>query len=200
MAQFSFPCASPFLIESKSFKLYLNSFNQSKFDSPAKVKKILQRDLSQVAGSDVALEFLEEIPTTQITGICIDDLDIETDVYNVCTKSLDVCDKRVEETLISHLLKSNCLATGQPDWGTVVIDYKGKQIDRKGLLKYIISYRNHSGFAEHCVEQMFVDLIRICQPEKLSLQILYTRRGGLDINPFRSTWDHTPKISRVCRQ
>ena len=200
IAQFIFPCANPFLIESKSFKLYLNSFNQSKFDSHEEVRLILERDLSRAAGGDVRIVFLKTLIPSEIEGICLDDLDVETDVYEMRPEFLRVGECTVEETVVSHLLKSNCLATGQPDWGTVVIDYQGKQIDHEGLLKYIISYRNHSGFAEHCAEQMFMDLMKICQPEKLSLQILYTRRGGLDINPFRSTWQLTPETRRLCRQ
>jgi len=200
MARFTFPCSTPYLVESKSFKLYLNSFNQSRFSSPEEVRQTMQQDLSQNAGGDVTVEFFEAFPITKIPGECLDHLDIDTNVYEPCQKFLQVGDNPVHETLISHLMKSNCLATGQPDWGTIIIDYQGPQIDREGLLKYIVSYRNHSGFAEHCAEQIFTDLMIRCQPEKLSLNILYTRRGGLDINPFRSTWKNVPNIHRLCRQ
>jgi len=200
MARFTFSCGTRYLIESKSFKLYLNSFNQSRFASQREVQETLKRDLSQQAGGDVAVEFFETFPATKILGECLDNLDVAVDVYEVNPGFLKIGEESTKETLVSHLMKSNCLATGQPDWGTVIIDYEGPRIDREGLLKYIISYRNHSGFAEHCAEQIFTDLMIRCQPEKLSLNILYTRRGGLDINPFRSNWEEVPRIHRLCRQ
>jgi len=201
-AQFTFPCTNPSIVESKSFKLYLNSFNQSKFSCWDEVKKILERDLFQATGGpiEVALLPIDAIIPSPMQGLCLDHLDIETDVYDVNPDFLVTKEIFNKETLVSHLLKSNCLATGQPDWGTLIMDYTGKQIDHEGLLKYIISYRNHSGFAEHYAEQIFMHLMERCQPEKLSLQILYTRRGGLDINPFRSTWQPSPSITRCIRQ
>lgn len=206
MAEFRFPCTTPFIVESKSFKLYLNSFNQSSFESFDAVREILEKDLGQAAGGNVDVclippsGFRSWAPINDFSGINLDLLDIDTATYDLYPDFLTTTDLAVEETLYSHLLKSNCLATGQPDWGSVQVRYKGKKIDHEGLLKYIISFRNHSGFAEHCVERMFCDLTARCKPECLSVLVRYTRRGGLDINPFRSNFEELTFRGRQPRQ
>jgi 7-cyano-7-deazaguanine reductase len=191
LAQFIFPCESPQLIESKSFKLYLNSFNQTKFSSIKMVQETLEKDLSQTACADIKVKLIfpkdAKIEIQKIEGECLDDLDISCDTYLVHPEFLQVENIKVEEILFSDLLKSNCLMTGQPDWGTLQISYSGKKINHEGLLKYIISFRNHSGFAEHCVERIFMDILQRCAPEKLTILGCYTRRGGLGITPIRST-------------
>ncbi len=137
----------------------------------------------------------------EFSGICLDLLDIETNTYQVEPKFLMTESRKVEETVYSDLLKSNCLATGQPDWGSVFfIHYFGPKIDHCGLLKYLISFRNHSGFGEHCVEQIFNDITLQCRPEQLTVYARYTRRGGLDINPFRSNFEKAPSNLRQIRQ
>ncbi len=204
-SEFYFPHSTPNVIESKSLKLYLNSFNQTPFDSFERVEDVMKSDLSQAAGGDVEIKLIHPkkfsaAPIENFSGITLDNLDIETNTYNVNPNFLFTHPEIVEETLHSHLLKSNCLATGQPDWGSVYIRYRGKKIDHEGLLKYIISYRNHSGFAEHCVEKMFCDILRHCHPELLTIYIRYTKRGGLDINPFRSNFESSLKNFRLWRQ
>lgn len=193
VAQFIFQCESVNLIESKSFKLYLNSFNNTKFASQEEVVETMKQDLGKQSGLDVEVIFqplkdLAGLSIEAFDGDCIDELDVSCDKYEV-DASLLVCnaDESVEETLYSNLLKSNCLVTGQPDWATVQIQYRGKKISRESLLQYIVSFRNHNEFHEQCVERMFVDIMRQCQPEALTVYGRYTRRGGLDINPVRST-------------
>ncbi|NCB57699.1 MAG: NADPH-dependent 7-cyano-7-deazaguanine reductase QueF [Gammaproteobacteria bacterium] len=195
------------LIESKSFKLYLNSFNQTRFADLATVRHTLEQDLSKCAEGaiKVALYPLAEAAhhIGTFPGECIDDLDIVIDEYHFSSDWLEQAGDNhtiVEETLHSHLLKSNCLVTGQPDWGSVVIHYKGPRINREKMLRYLISFRQHNEFHEQCVERIFVDLQRHCQPEKLTVYARYTRRGGLDINPFRSNWETAPANMRLIRQ
>jgi len=188
------PFDSDNLIESKSFKLYLNSFNQTKFDSLADVQKVLMTDLSKCANKTVTVEincdldqFADKLGTFQ--GFCLDDLDIEVDNYQFTTSYLQGIsgEERVTETLYSHLLKSNCLITSQPDWGSVEISYTGKKLDREKLLRYLISFRQHNEFHEQCVERIYCDIMKFAQIETLSVYARYTRRGGLDINPLRMT-------------
>jgi 7-cyano-7-deazaguanine reductase len=191
-AEFTIPCESPNLIESKSFKLYLNSLNNTSFDSFASVEKILVRDLSEAAGTPVAVSLLPlssapEITTRHFEGIYLDNLDITCDTYHTEPGFLSAGHEVVTETVYSDLLKSNCLVTGQPDWGSVQIKYTGRKIQHEGLLKYIVSFRNHNEFHEQCVERIFMDITKYCQPEKLFVYARYTRRGGLDINPYRAT-------------
>lgn len=187
------PATSPNLIESKSFKLYLNSFNQTRCDSLEAVQALLVQDLSGCAGAPVSVTLftLDQAPhqIAQLPGECIDSLDIEVDGYEFDETLLQGAAGReiVEETLHSHLLKSNCLVTSQPDWGSVVIHYRGPRLDREKLLRYLISFRQHNEFHEQCVERVFVDILRQCQPSALSVFARYTRRGGLDINPYRRT-------------
>ncbi|EPU0547761.1 NADPH-dependent 7-cyano-7-deazaguanine reductase QueF, partial [Escherichia coli] len=149
------------------------------------------------------LDELEGQPIGHFNGTCIDDQDITIDNYEFTTDYLEnaTCgEKVVEETLVSHLLKSNCLITHQPDWGSIQIQYRGRQIDREKLLRYLVSFRHHNEFHEQCVERIFNDLLRFCQPEKLSVYARYTRRGGLDINPWRSNSDFVPSTTRLVRQ
>lgn len=195
------------LVESKSFKLYLNSFNQTRFGSWEDVRHTLERDLSACAQGDVTVSLyrLDEIegqPIAHFHGTCIDNQDIEIDNYQFNADYLlnSTGSKKVEETLVSHLLKSNCLITHQPDWGSVQIEYRGSQIDREKLLRYLVSFRHHNEFHEQCVERIFSDILRFCKPESLSVYARYTRRGGLDINPWRSNTDFVPAIGRLVRQ
>lgn len=192
MGEFRVPAQSPHLIESKSLKLYLNSFNGTVCDSRADVEARLRQDLSAVAGApvDVTLRGLDDQPRSVATlpGACIDDLDVTITDYQPAPGHLqvDAGADEVSETLYSHLLKSNCLVTGQPDWATLYVRYTGAPIDRAGLLRYVVSFREHNEFHEQCVERVFVDLLKHCQPRALAVWARYTRRGGLDINPFRS--------------
>ncbi|MDG2960310.1 NADPH-dependent 7-cyano-7-deazaguanine reductase QueF [Bisgaard Taxon 10/6] len=195
------------LVESKSFKLYLNSFNQTKFASMAEVQNVMQRDLQDCARGEVKvrlnfLTFYANQPIHKLAGEVIDDQDIEISDYGFNADLLTDCTNNVqaEETLVSHLLKSNCLITGQPDWGSVRIHYIGKQIDREKLLRYIVSFRQHNEFHEQCVERMFCDIMCYAKPEKLTVYARYTRRGGLDINPFRSNFEPVPDNLRLARQ
>lgn len=193
IGEFRVPADSPCLIESKSLKLYLNSFNQTRFADAAAAGERIRRDLSAACGADVAVELkdLASKPLRRMAyprGILIDDLDIEIDRYRPNPGFL-VADGSalVGETLYSHLLKSNCLVTGQPDWGMLVVRYSGAKIDRAGLLRYIVSFRDHNEFHEQCVERMFCDIQQRCRPTRLAVWARYTRRGGLDINPFRTS-------------
>lgn len=195
------------LIESKSFKLYLNSFNQTKFEQWEQVQQTLQQDLAQCAKGKVAvhlhrLEHYTQQPITHFDGQLIDEQDIEIENYDFNAEILANCtaDNQVEERLVSHLLKSNCLITQQPDWGSVQIHYVGKQIDQEKLLRYLVSFRQHNEFHEQCVERIFCDLLKFAQPEKLTVYARYTRRGGLDINPFRSNFENVPENQRLARQ
>ncbi|BBQ29522.1 NADPH-dependent 7-cyano-7-deazaguanine reductase QueF [Aeromonas caviae] len=200
------PATSPNLIESKSFKLYLNSFNQTRCDSLEAVQALLVQDLSGCAGAPVSVTLftLDQAPhqIAQLPGECIDNLDIEVDGYEFDATLLQGAAGReiVEETLHSHLLKSNCLVTSQPDWGSVVIHYRGPRLDREKLLRYLISFRQHNEFHEQCIERIFTDLKHFCAPEQLTVHARYTRRGGLDINPFRSDWEPVPANLRLIRQ
>jgi len=207
MAEFRVPATSPNLIESKSFKLYLNGFAQERVGEQATLMAILARDLSAAAGAEVAVTLhaadAPGAPAGTLAGLSLDDQDLAIDCYGPPRPEylVTVADATpVSETLVSHLLRSNCPVTGQPDWGSVQISYVGLPIDRAGLLRYIVSFRQHSEFHEHCVERMFVDLMQRCAPSELSIHARYTRRGGLDINPFRSTADVQPENLRTPRQ
>ncbi|MFM4650779.1 NADPH-dependent 7-cyano-7-deazaguanine reductase QueF [Aeromonas bivalvium] len=206
LGEVSVPASSANLIESKSFKLYLNSFNQTRCASMAAVRDLLTQDLSACAGAPVAVTLfpLEQAPhrIATLPGECIDDLDIEVDEYEFDAGLLAGAagDEEVEETLHSHLLKSNCLVTHQPDWGSVVIRYRGPRLDREKLLRYLISFRQHNEFHEQCIERIFTDLKHFCRPSQLTVYARYTRRGGLDINPFRSDWEAPAENLRLIRQ
>ena len=194
LAHFIVPATSPNLIESKSLKLYLNSFNQTRLAGVDELVATLTRDLSAAAGAPVLvhvapLSTRPQRPMGYPKGILLDGLEIDVDLYTPepALLSADTSRAPVTETLYSHLLKSNCLVTGQPDWAMLVVRYTGAPIDREGLLRYIISFRQHNEFHEQCVERVFVDILRQCQPSALSVFARYTRRGGLDINPYRRT-------------
>ncbi|WP_110600817.1 NADPH-dependent 7-cyano-7-deazaguanine reductase QueF [Salinicola lusitanus] len=206
VARFRLPADSPCLIESKSWKLYLNGFNQTTFADRDAVIELLQRDLSAAAGAPVTVELFgvddPALAPAPLPGDDIDELDVAIDRYTPAPELL-ACDEGdiVEETLHSHLLKSNCPVTGQPDWGSVLIAYRGPRLDRAALLRYIVSYRQHQDFHEHCVEHIFVDLMARCRPERLLVMARYVRRGGLDINPWRATPGWTPELPpRLLRQ
>lgn len=199
------PVTTPNLIESKSFKLYLNSFNQTIFSSVDEVQATLQRDLSECAGDPVRIRVTEPhafstLKMVELSGTVIDDEDIEVNQYHPDAALLSTGTDIAEETLVSHLLKSNCLITSQPDWASIQIRYKGPAIDRGALLKYIISFREHNEFHEQCVERIFCDIMGQCKPEKLTVNARYTRRGGLDINPFRSNFETPYANHRLTRQ
>ena len=207
IADISIDFRSKNLIESKSFKLYLNSFNQTAFADFADVQQTLQRDLQDCAQGkvNVRLNSLADYtaqPIVALSGDCIDAQDIEVRDYAFNAALLNHCtgEHLVEETLVSHLLKSNCLITQQPDWGSLQIHYVGKQINREQLLRYIISFRQHNEFHEQCVERIFCDLMQYAKPEKLTVYARYTRRGGLDINPYRSNFEPLPQNVRLARQ
>lgn len=205
IAEFAFQASSPNLIESKSFKLYLNSFNGTRFDSEQDVIERMEKDLSEACGEVVVVDFKKmeghELLFGELPGNNLDDLDIEIDNYQVDSSLLVTSDEEVdEETINSHLLKSNCLVTSQPDWGSVVIRYSGNKIDEESLLRYIISFREHNEFHEQCVERIFNDIMKVCRPVKLTVYARYVRRGGLDINPYRSNFEEEFDISRTQRQ
>ncbi|MCQ9839519.1 NADPH-dependent 7-cyano-7-deazaguanine reductase QueF [Pseudomonas aeruginosa] len=207
IGEFSIPADSPNIIESKSFKLYLNSLNQSAFDSREALRAVLQKDLSAAAGAPVGvrLRSLDEVAEEgigRLPGRCIDELDIAVDGYEQPRPELLRCDagRIVEEQLYSHLLKSSCPVTGQPDWGTLVVDYRGPALDPASLLAYLVSFRQHQDFHEQCVERIFLDLQRLLQPQALSVYARYVRRGGLDINPYRSLAEVAPDNRRLVRQ
>jgi len=214
LAHFTVPCESRNLIESKSFKLYLNSFNNTRFADAAEVHGRLRTDLteavwrggvvqSSVGVKLVAADLFDREPIYELDGLSLDRLDLDCDRYTPAPELLSAAfdEAPVSEVLTSNLLRSNCPVTGQPDWGSVQISYFGPQIDQAALLRYIVSFRNHTGFHEHCVERMFMDIQQRCQPHKLSVYARYTRRGGLDINPFRTSYPQAlPANHRNARQ
>ena len=203
LAEFRIPASSPNIIESKSFKLYLNSYNLSRFDSEADVVASMQRDLSAAAGAqvDVRLSSMSEpVEVCQLKGLCLDELPLNVEHYTPAPELLSAAGPVADETLVSHLLKSNCPVTGQPDWASIQIRYKGPKIDHTGLLAYLISYREHGDFHEQCVENIFMDIWQRCRPQKLSVYARYVRRGGLDINPYRSSMNDAPVNVRLARQ
>ena len=198
LVEFRVPANSPNLIESKSFKLYLNSFNQTVFDSLEKIRQILEHDLSAAAGGRVAVR-LSDIHDTLAYSVtsphaqCIDALEVQIASYSHPSVSMlkaSACHDTTEQ-LCSHLLKSNCPVTGQPDWGSVFINYQAdNKLDQASLLQYIVSFRQHADFHEHCVERIFMDLYTLLAPRQLEVYARYTRRGGLDINPYRTLDAH----------
>ncbi|VVE61572.1 NADPH-dependent 7-cyano-7-deazaguanine reductase QueF [Pandoraea anapnoica] len=202
------PADSPFIIESKSFKLYLGSFAQTKLANVDAARALIQQDLSEAAGAPVQVRLVEpsgfgKLELDELDGLLVDRLDIDTDIYvpdaSLLTAAFD--EAPVDETLVSNLLKSNCPVTGQPDWGSLQIRYVGPPINQEGLLKYVISYRRHTGFHEQCVEGIFMDIMRQCKPTQLAVYARYTRRGGLDINPFRTNFTlPMPDNARTARQ
>ena len=215
LAHFTVPCESHNIIESKSLKLYLGSFNNNRFADVAQVQAHLRADLNEalwrgapVAQSGVGVKILlperfDREPVQELDGLCLDRLDIECTRYTPAPDLLAtvVGEPPVSEVLTSNLLKSNCLVTGQPDWGSVQIAYSGAQIVQEGLLQYLVSFRNHNEFHEQCVERIFMDIWTRCRPIKLAVYARYTRRGGLDINPFRTSYPQAlPRNIRTARQ
>jgi 7-cyano-7-deazaguanine reductase len=214
LAHFTVPCESTHIVESKSFKLYLNSFNNTRFAEAADVLARLRADISEavwrggpvrssVGVKLVAPEMFDREPVYELDGLNLDRLDIECTRYEPAPDLLKTTedDGPVTEVLVSNLLKSNCLVTGQPDWGSVQISYTGLPIDQEGLLQYLVSFRNHNEFHEQCVERIFMDIWTRCKPLKLTVYARYTRRGGLDINPFRTTTPQAlPGNTRTARQ
>lgn len=214
LGRFVVPCESTHLVESKSLKLYLNSFNNTVFADMDAVRQTLQKDLSEavwrgsVVQSSVGVQLLSpehyaKEKISEMEGLCLDRLDVDCVHYQPAPELLTSAthEAPVTETLYSNLLKSNCLVTGQPDWGSVSISYSGAQIEQAGLLQYIVSFRNHNEFHEHCVERMFMDIWTRCQPTKLTVYARYTRRGGVDINPWRSSHAQgLPAQVRTARQ
>jgi 7-cyano-7-deazaguanine reductase len=214
IAHVTVPCETPNIVESKSFKLYLNSFTNTRFGSADEVRDRIRADVSEAAWrgapaqSSVGVKLLlpeqfDREPVQELDGLSLDRLDIECTDYqprpDLLTAAFD--EKPVAETLTSNLLKSNCLVTGQPDWGSVQIRYAGPQIDQGGLLRYLVSFRNHNEFHEQCVERIFMDVWRQCRPVKLTVYARYTRRGGLDINPLRTSHPGAlPPNVRTARQ
>jgi 7-cyano-7-deazaguanine reductase len=245
LAHVTVPCESLNIIESKSFKLYLNSFNNTPFASADEVRARLRADITEavwrgaaepavraesveaasagaqqalrqaqgdrlpkVTGASVgvtlvAADLFDREPVHEMDGLSLDRLDIACDRYtpapDLLTAAFD--EQPVTEVLTSNLLKSNCLVTGQPDWGSLQIRYSGPQIEQGGLLQYIVSFRNHNEFHEQCVERIFMDLWTRCKPTQLAVYARYTRRGGLDINPFRTSYPQAlPKNIRTARQ
>ena len=206
LGEFRVPAGSPRLIESKSLKLYLNSFNQQRMASVDAVQSRIAGDLGGAAGAEVGVVLtpLATRPQRQSgypRGDCIDALDIAIDTYQPAPELLRAGGGEVDETLYSHLLKSNCLVTGQPDWGMLVVRYRGPAIDRESLLRYVVSFRAHNEFHEQCVERIFMDVWTRCKPIKLTVYARYTRRGGLDINPLRTSHPQgLPRNVRTARQ
>ncbi len=210
LAEIIIDCHSAFIIESKSMKLYFNSFNNSTFKDIDTVQNIIKNDLEKQLNSTVVFVKLtplscvhNQILSSALDGINLDTLDIECSKYNNDPTYLITEDNETEETLCSDLLKTNCLVTNQPDWCSVQIHYKGKQINHEGLLRYIISFRNDNQFTEHCIERIFTQIMQYCHPKSLTVYGRSTRRGGLDINPIRSTEKLNVSSlanNRLCRQ
>ena len=214
IAHITVPAESTHIIESKSFKLYLNSFNATRFVDAQAVRDCMREDLDAAlwhggqvmarCGVKIILpEEFDKEPVHELDGLNLDRMDIECTHYQPAPELLRAQkdEAPVTETLVSHLLKSNCLVTGQPDWGSVQISYSGDQIDQAGLLQYIVSFRNHNEFHEQCVERIFMDIWTRCKPLKLSVYARYTRRGGLDINPWRTSHPQSPPPNiRTARQ
>ena len=218
IAHFTVPCETRNIVESKSLKLYLNSFNNTKFATADEVKTRLRADLSEAVWREdsspaappssigvtlIAPELFDQEPVHELDGLSLDRLDIDCVRYTPAPDLLTATphDAPVSEVFTSNLLKSNCLVTGQPDWGSVQISYTGDQIEQGGLLQYLVSFRNHNEFHEQCVERIFMDIWTRCKPMKLAVYARYTRRGGLDINPFRTSYPAAlPKNIRMARQ
>ena len=214
LAHVTVPCETTHLVESKSFKLYLNSFNNTVFADATEVQRRIRTDISaavwhggpmqaSVGVKLVLPELFDREPLYEMAGLSLDRLDIECTRYTPAPDLLhtEVDEQPVTEVLCSNLLKSNCLVTGQPDWGSIQISYTGTPINQEGLLQYLVSFRNHNEFHEHCVERIFMDIWTRCKPVKLTVYARYTRRGGLDINPFRTSYPQAlPANTRTARQ
>ena len=200
------PAYSVNIVESKSLKLYLGSFNQTVFESVAAVESAIAQDVGAVVGAQVSAQVkkLDAAPFTTVValpGESVDDEEVMDFCYSV-EPNLLRCESETEvnETLHSHLLRSCCPVTGQPDWASVMVQYQGRKLDRQALLRYIVSFRNNQEFHEQCVERIFTDIQRQCQPDRLTVYARYTRRGGIDINPWRSTESGVVPNWRLVRQ
>jgi len=209
LAEIIYNCESPNIIESKSMKLYFNSFNNTQIKNADVLQSIVTKDLSARVGAEVIVkiipvaDFKQEHVFQGFQGECIDELDIDCSVYTIDPTFLHTEETSADEILYTDLMKSNCLVTNQPDWGSVQIAYRGKKINRAGLLRYIVSFRNCNEFSEQCIERIYMDIMKYCQPENLAVYGRFTRRGGLDINPYRSSQKAHPqdlRFSRLCRQ
>lgn len=205
-AEIRVPADSPNIVESKSFKLYLNSFSMSRFSSPAEVAETIADDLDACIGAEATVHIhpvtrTEARGVSRLAGSCLDSLSVDCSDWEVNAELLKA-DRQslIEEDLHTHLLRSLCPVTSQPDMGSLQISYRGPKIDHAGLLRYVVSYRQHRDFHETCVERMFIDLMSRCTPEHLSLHARYQRRGGLDINPFRTSSTGKPLNLRLWRQ
>lgn len=200
------PALSPFIVESKSLKLYFNSLNQTRFESAEAVAAAIRRDVSACVVADIDVQVRlptawSEFPIEEPAGDCLDDIEIAVADYTPRPDLLRLAsDQRVTRRCYSRLLRSRCPVTGQPDWGTVCIEYSGREIDPAALLAYIVSFRQHQDFHEHCVERMFCDIRRQCVPEKLTVSARYLRRGGIDINPWRSSEPGSAPNPRLFQQ
>ncbi|MDJ0938296.1 MAG: NADPH-dependent 7-cyano-7-deazaguanine reductase QueF [Woeseiaceae bacterium] len=204
-AEIRVPAESPNIVESKSLKLYLNSFSMSHFASSHEVGERIRADLGKAAGAAVEVSLMspaqtEGGTTAVLPGHCIDDLNIDCDSYEAHPDYLQSGDDIVEETLHTHLLRSLCPVTAQPDTGSLLIRYRGPAIDHEGLLRYVVSFRRHSDFHEACVERIFIDLKYRCVTESLTVYARYQRRGGIDINPYRSDTADDVQNLRLWRQ
>ena len=208
LAQVTVPCESPNIVESKSLKLYLNSFNNSRFADAREVRERIRADVGAATGVGIGIktigpELFDREPVHEMDGLSLDRLDVECLHFTPAPELLfaEFDEPPVSETLTSNLLKSNCLVTGQPDWGSVQITYSGPAINQEGLLQYLVSFRHHNEFHEQCVERIFMDVWTRCNPIKLAVYARYTRRGGVDINPFRCSFPmQLPPNVRTARQ
>lgn len=208
LAEIDYPCDSINIIESKSMKLYFNSFNNTQIDDIEHLETIIKNDLESRIQSPVNIrvipisEFQQDLIYRGFEGICLDTLDIDCSIYQLTPSFLHTEDEQIGETVYSDLMKSNCLVTNQPDWGSIQISYQGNKINHAGLLRYIVSFRNCNEFSETCIERIFMDIMQFCAPNQLTVYGRFTRRGGLDINPIRSTHpiDRNKINLRFCRQ
>lgn len=205
VGRFTVPASSPNIVESKSFKLYLNSLNNTRFATDADARQCIERDIGKAAGAAVFLKLFEiddlSLAGRPLKGISLDAHDIPPTPPKPDIKMLKIRPGiKIEEQVYSHLLRSLCPVTGQPDWATLWIHYEGDALDHQSLLAYIVSYREHQEYHEQCVERMFLDISTRCNPQFLHIQAFYTRRGGLDINPFRSSSGETKALPRLNRQ
>lgn len=206
MLELHVPCTTPCIIESKSLKLYLGSFNQTRFNSRHEVIQTIESDLSVATRGAVMLHLhpLDDAyarSLSQLEGKLLDRMDVEIDEYQYNPHLLQWGGHaELSETLISHLFRSLCPVTHQPDWASIMIRYRGTEIDHESVLRYLVSYRRHADFHEHCVERIYSDLMEHCQPKQLTVYARFTRRGGIDINPYRSNFESNPHNLHLFRQ
>ena len=206
IAEIRVPAESVNIVESKSLKLYLNSLAMTRFETQTALVDTITTDISRAVGSEVRIALSsaacpQGTSFAPLRGECLDSRSVRCDTWTIDRRLLVAdSDNVVSEDLHSHLLRSLCPVTNQPDCGSVQIRYRGPRIDRDGLLRYIVSFREHNDFHESCVERMFVDILHRCGPDRLSVHAHYLRRGGIDINPFRSNFETAPEHIRVWRQ